>query len=524
MLQSLLSSVITESSQVDATSITSGTYDSVVIIDTLEKLESMNDQLRELLDAATLELLLEKDAETNLELLQLSDTLEDIVDLIRAVRPGGQQSEDLTDAGAINLLVDVIENTTVSDHNGLSTRSAIAQFARFKALNTMIETYEGNLWEAIKQAAVGTRVWELWGRDTQSTIQLKVEDVMLFDDVDLYDYPQDPVSGIYRVGRGREQKKHLVWIEWKNYEASGPGMPELEPPKIIVERIRKLALLLNDHEKPTEFCVPHCLGYLVYPYSEDEGPGPLGLVFEVPRHVSAGSSLVPSSLLYLFKSQPDIVVLARLELALKISSCVLYFHSVNWLHKGLRSRSIMFFPDNTNQPRLQEPMVSGFDYSRPATSDDMTERPTDDPHADIYRHPIVQSTGNRDEPSARWGSFRKVYDIYSLGVVLIEIAFWKDISEILNINLETARPKQTWSVMNRLLSEEHVSQGVSDYLGPEYWEVCKACIEGAKSFGLGREYDERDPIIAATLQAGFYRKVVRRLRYLVAGRSAPYRS
>jgi hypothetical protein len=526
LLRSLLFSIITRSPQVESTQVSSEKYNDVTMIATLGKLEDLNEQLRTLLDPSTLELLLEKDAETSLELLQLSVTLEDITDLIRAVQPG-RHTDDSTDAGVIDLLAKVSTNTSNSNRQGLGTRGAIAQFARFKALNMMVETYSGNLWEAVKQAAADPPVYDLvsyaWGSDKHSTIDLSSKDVSLFDDeLDLDDVELAPVTGFCRTGRGKNKQKRLVWIEWKNYDEYDA---DDGPTPRIVARIRKLALLLNDPEKPKEFRVPHCLGYFIYDEAnKDIGPCPIGLVFAVPSNVPANGSFLPISLLEVMALRSEVAVLVRLELALKVASCVLYFHSVNWLHKGLRGRSIMFFPDSSGTMNLVEPIVSGFDYSRPAKDDAMTERPMDNTSEDIYRHPDVQATGNRDDGSGRRGGFRKVYDIYSLGVVLVEIGCWQDISAILNIDLPTARPKHTWVVRDRLLREENVSERVSNQLSSEYWDVCKACIQGATAFGLETDSDENRPIVAATLQAGFYRKVVRRLKYLVKGSSNTLRT
>jgi hypothetical protein len=64
----------------------------------------------------------------------------------------------------------------------------------------------------------------------------------------------------------------------------------------------------------------------------------------------------------------------------------------------------------------------------------MTEKPKFDLSQDICRHPDAQS-------SQTGGNYRKSYDIYNLGVVLIEIAFWKSIEDIAGFkDLAKARP------------------------------------------------------------------------------------
>jgi hypothetical protein len=142
----------------------------------------------------------------------------------------------------------------------------------------------------------------------------------------------------------------------------------------------------------------------------------------------------------------------------------------------------------------------------------MTERPTDNACADIYRHPIVQSTGNREESSAARESYKKSFDLYSLGIVLLEIAHWRTIEQIVDVDLETARPKQTWPVMERLVKKEpqHLAF-VKSHLGNTVEAVVRTCLEGPEAFGLDGECDERRGIVAAALLERFGEMVVRRL-------------
>jgi len=65
----------------------------------------------------------------------------------------------------------------------------------------------------------------------------------------------------------------------------------------------------------------------------------------------------------------------------------------------------------------------------------MTEKPPENAASDLYRHPRVQGTGNRETASA--GGFKKSYDLYSLGVVLLEIAYWKPLTKYLEFQICT---------------------------------------------------------------------------------------
>ena len=71
----------------------------------------------------------------------------------------------------------------------------------------------------------------------------------------------------------------------------------------------------------------------------------------------------------------------------------------------------------------------------------MSEAPSDNSAADIYRHPFVQSRNNCEDATDR-ESYKISVDLYSLGIVLLEIARWKTIDCILGIHLD-ASPRQT---------------------------------------------------------------------------------
>jgi len=214
----------------------------------------------------------------------------------------------------------------------------------------------------------------------------------------------------------------------------------------------------------------------------------------------------------------------RIALARKIAECIERLHAVNWLHKGLRSHNILFFGDSDAEIDYSSPLISGFDYSRPAANEDMTEKPPENAAYDLYRHPRVHGSGARDTApfgpngngvngGSEWRTnFKKSYDIYSLGIILLEIAHWKPIDTILEIpDLATARPSVTIKVRHRLLNEEKFLNYVRAYLGNTVVGVVKTCLEGPGAFGIHEDKDEREEVVGAELQRGFYKEVVQRL-------------
>ncbi|KAF2997584.1 hypothetical protein E8E13_002447 [Curvularia kusanoi] len=285
-----------------------------------------------------------------------------------------------------------------------------------------------------------------------------------------------------------------VWIEWKVVEPSPGHMNGTND--IIHERITTLAALLREMNRIVQFRAPVCLGYF---YDDDNGR--FGFVFAKPPTVPSNES--PTTLRALLDTEMPSLT-DRITLMRLLAETVERLHAVDWLHKGLRSSNILFFKDqNTGAINLADPYISGFEYARPAQRDDMTQRPSDDPAADIYRHPLTQSGAS---------PFLKSFDLYSLGIVLLEIAYWQPIERILGIaNLMGAKPKEVSGAKARLLNEAQFSRHVKSHLGLTAESLVWACLKGPEGFGLDESCDEKDAVVAARLQREFGERVVKRL-------------
>lgn len=319
------------------------------------------------------------------------------------------------------------------------------------------------------------------------------------------------------------------WVEWKDYEAELPG--EVDPTKeVILERTRKLAALLHHSPKPDAFRTPHCLGFFdkapprtksqigtdnsnndrdskednEEEEEEDILNYRLGLVFERPEDVHA--SLPPISLHELLRTVRKPRVTERVTLAHAVAHCLLYLHAVNWLHKGLRSHNIIFFRTETGQVAYDKPYLSGFDFSRPA-KDTMTQIP-DDVENDLYRHPHAQSSTHAKERER----FRRSFDIYSLGVMFVEIAFWKPVGRVLDIDLIAAqRSRRVAQGVRSQLLDPSVIEEIGASMGEKFENATRRCIAGGEQLGLVEGGDETSDAVAANLSMAFYENVVQQL-------------
>jgi hypothetical protein len=256
----------------------------------------------------------------------------------------------------------------------------------------------------------------------------------------------------------------------------------------IAARLELLASVLKA-EKPEEF---RCLR--LYKWKHLPLQRRFVYQFSIPNHYQKLPITLNQAILSLRnRSRPTLE--DRLAMAYRIAKAVQHWHRVDWVHQGISAHNVLFFrqqPETQTSWSFKHPMLQGFDFSRPNAKPSL-EHYVQSIEDDVYRHP------ERQGPSC--DGHRKIHDLYSLGVVLLEIGLWSTALDIVNARIKKHIASQsgqraeessdrdiTPSYMAKSLLEA-AQQKLSHYVGTEYQEAVLTCL--TSRFGV-LEDDRRD--------------------------------
>ena len=310
-----------------------------------------------------------------------------------------------------------------------------------------------------------------------------------------------------------------VLVEWKYHSSS----QSLRLNQII--RLASLVVLLGKQEVYQRFHIPRCIGLV-----QDDKNNRVGMVYDVPS-VDANAASDFIDLQTLIKGRKAVPLGHRFSIAKQLAIALYYLQSVHWLHKSLRSDTIITFqgvvPTKTNQTSeslspgelasnvedhlsVESPAVKqgngqifdtdttkesvlksrldrlpwsilmmqpfyilGLDDSRPDDPDELSETLSISTggHRDkiekmeLYSHP----KSLQKYPSREHRRFRSEFDIYSLGVILLEIGLWMTAS---SIKREAEKRKRSYRA--ELCST--YCDCLKSRMGENYWRAVKRCL------------------------------------------------
>jgi hypothetical protein len=248
-----------------------------------------------------------------------------------------------------------------------------------------------------------------------------------------------------------------VVVEWVEYDRE-----DIEERVAHLRRMDDLARMMHSaSEVHPDLHGVDCLGY-----TDDAARSRYGLVFKAPApSFSTLDQLIASSDL----KTPDLD--ARVRLASTLAVALWSLHSLDWLHKSLCAANVLFFPSAFASaacaptaaaalvPDIAAPRLSGFDASRPALDAALSVVPRNPSIADLHRHPSA----------LRGFPHRKAFDIYSLGLVLLEIGLWKNLRDY-------HRPHYSAERWRDRVVVAVLAPGLGSKVGRRYREVVDMCL------------------------------------------------
>ncbi|KAI3316640.1 hypothetical protein HD806DRAFT_527702 [Xylariaceae sp. AK1471] len=189
----------------------------------------------------------------------------------------------------------------------------------------------------------------------------------------------------------------------------------------------------------------------------------------------------------------------RFQMARMVSQCLATLHSDGWLHKSIRSHAIKFFFRKTDKDVVLEtsaPYLTDFGFSRPLGAFSAVQYAASTAvnlDMDIYRHPR-----RFGEPSQ---FFNMIHDVYSLGVVLLEIGLWKTARQMYNEIFQSAKDKPTGEDVQKAFIKR-AQQELEHSMGSAYRDAVLLCLDGEQ---LKKHLNK--PSFAIEFQKNVVRKV-----------------
>ncbi|KAI1208289.1 uncharacterized protein F4807DRAFT_158691 [Annulohypoxylon truncatum] len=263
-----------------------------------------------------------------------------------------------------------------------------------------------------------------------------------------------------RIRIGQIEACRPVLVEYFSYDARKP-----ESYAKASKQVAKVSALLS-HPKDPAFRTLPGIGF-----THDTIHGPqFGLVYDLSHNRDNPHFCFLSDVIKKIKFMPLDV---RCRLSLALCEAVMRLHSIGWFHKGIKSENVLIFSSNPlgqlgESPQdLECPYLIGFDCSRP---EDAETWATEDFNtaANIYRHPD------------RWGNpsrFERHHDLYALGVLLIEIGYWKVLPSMLRGGVGAVKDRET--VRESILEIAAPNGRLSHATGAYYASAAYSCLESA---------------------------------------------
>lgn len=232
---------------------------------------------------------------------------------------------------------------------------------------------------------------------------------------------------------------------------------------VFEERFSRTVRLLSS-QRDSDFRVLRCLRYCS---QISETSGQIRLISYISDSSATSTVRTLASLYRGIKSDQRSSLGLRFHMCHQLAESLFLLHSVNWVHRALRSDNVLLIFSNDDLDRAAllraELRICGFEASRPSA--DSSLGPYDNELAkNLYRHPN------------RWGTpreiFTQVHDVYSLGVILLEIGLWERAEDMISgLKAEQRLPEQVSQYLLR-----HTDERLAHRCGDVFADAVRKCL------------------------------------------------
>ena len=252
---------------------------------------------------------------------------------------------------------------------------------------------------------------------------------------------------------------------WSNYEVADAE----NSVRLLVSTLQIAA------QRPETFHVLDCYGCF---YTHES----FGIVYKLPAQYSEFGHQCETLRNILFHEQYKKVFGSdqshRLKLATALSWTIFELHSVGWVHKSLNPDNILVFKKEKDRGNVEfdwsSPYVVGFDLARPNTGYSGKLNLNEQWSTRIYTHPDRL----REDKFIR---YEKFHDLYSLGVVLLELGMGECLMDSLSAPWLREPPD---GLMQSFIQK---AQELKPILGEVYVDVILVCLN-ARELNVLEDY------------------------------------
>lgn len=288
----------------------------------------------------------------------------------------------------------------------------------------------------------------------------------------------------------------VILLEFKPHKSTLAGQELL----LFEAEVAKLIKLLSKVDAP--LCrVLKSMGYF-----HQSSRFCFAMVYQLPRNITIPENVdTPVTLLDILSTTrqipgrnsqnellpPQHPLEQRFELARKIACAVMYVHMMQYVHKSIRSSNIVMLPKKgvsgetgVFPKHLGEPFLCGFETAR---HDKATSDQSGDAHwrYNIYRHPKRQGL----YPQER---YTMNHDIYSLGVVLLEIGLWRPLLTTGLAKLKDSSEEEIAAGKVKVYLKKMAKERLPVLVGTKFSDVVLFClnVDGDGQVGQSRLIEE----------------------------------